>query len=78
LELPKDESYTTIAGFLMAKTGRVLGPGDSLEHDTGLFTVERVDNRRIILIRFDPSRKTEPIATVSSLVALIAGTPLAC
>ncbi len=77
LKLPEDESYTTIAGFLMAKAGRVLGPGDSVEHDTGLFTVERVDNRRIIRIRFDPSRKTEPIATVSQLVALIAGTSLA-
>lgn len=77
LELPEDESYTTIAGFLMAKAGRVLKPGDSVEHDAGLFTVERVDNRRIVRIRFVPSLKTEAGAKAGPLGALLAGWSLA-
>lgn len=77
LKLPEDGSYTTVAGFLMARAGRVLELGDSVEHDTGVFTVERVDNRRIIRIRFVPSHKTESVVTASSLVALMTGTSLA-
>ena len=38
LDLPESESYTTIAGFLMAKAGRVLASGDSIEDEAGLFT----------------------------------------
>jgi CBS domain containing-hemolysin-like protein len=74
LDLPEDESYTTIAGFLMARAGRILEPGETVAHETGVFTIERVDNRRISRIRFADSRKTEE--PVPSLVALMAGTSL--
>lgn len=57
LDLPEDDSYTTIAGFLMARAGRILEPGETVEHDAGVFTVDHVDNRRIIRIRFAPSRQ---------------------
>lgn len=77
LDLPEDESYTTIAGFLMARAGRVLAPGDTVEDEAGVFTVERVDNRRIVRIRFVPSRKAEPGTKASPLVGLLAGTSLA-
>jgi CBS domain containing-hemolysin-like protein len=52
LDLPESEGYTTIAGFLMAKAGRVLAPGDRIEDEAGVFTIERVDNRSIKRIRF--------------------------
>jgi CBS domain containing-hemolysin-like protein len=52
LHLPESESYTTIAGFLMAKAGRVLASGDSIEDEAGVFAIERVDNRSIKRIRF--------------------------
>ena len=76
LDLPDDESYTTIAGFLMATAGRILKPGETVEHETGTFTVERVDNRRISRIRFVFARKKEEI--FSTLVSLSVGTSLMC
>jgi CBS domain containing-hemolysin-like protein len=54
LELPEDGGYTTLAGFLMAQTGRVLKPSDQVEHDGATFRVERVDRRRIRWVRFTP------------------------
>jgi CBS domain containing-hemolysin-like protein len=55
LELPEDEGYTTIAGFLMAATGRVLAEGEVVKSPRGAFTVERVDKRRIRRVRFTPT-----------------------
>jgi len=78
LKLPENDSYTTIAGFLMARAERILEPGDSVEHDAGVFTVERVDHRRISRIRFVPALKTEePVSTAAPMVAFLAGSSLA-
>jgi len=55
LELPEDEGYTTIAGFLMAATGRVLAEGEVVKSRRGAFTIERVDKRRIRRVRFTPT-----------------------
>ena len=54
LELPDEGSYTTIAGFLLAKAGRLLGPGEKVEDASGVFQIERVDKRRISRVRFVP------------------------
>jgi hypothetical protein len=37
LALPEDETYTTIAGFLMAEAGRVLHAGEKVETNAGVF-----------------------------------------
>ncbi|HLL75802.1 MAG TPA: hemolysin family protein [Pyrinomonadaceae bacterium] len=58
LGLPEDGSYTTLAGFLQARTGRLLQPGETVEHDGARFTVERVDRRRIRRVRFTPAEKS--------------------
>jgi CBS domain containing-hemolysin-like protein len=52
LAIPEREGYTTIAGFLMAKAGRVLQPGDEIQHETGVFRVEHVNGRQIERVRF--------------------------
>lgn len=77
LELPEDGSYTTIAGFLMARAGRVLKLGERVEEPAGVFQVERVDKRRISRIRFVPSPGEEKSvrSSVHSLT-LIAATSL--
>lgn len=54
LDLPEDAGYTTIAGFLMERAGRILDCGDKVEHEGCVFEVERVDKRRITRIRFIP------------------------
>ncbi|MBA3442291.1 MAG: HlyC/CorC family transporter [Pyrinomonadaceae bacterium] len=52
LHLPEDAGYTTLAGFLLAQTGRLLQVGEVVEYDGARFTVERADHRRIRRIRF--------------------------
>ncbi|HSQ23270.1 MAG TPA: hemolysin family protein [Pyrinomonadaceae bacterium] len=56
LSLPEDEGYATIAGFLMARTGRVLTEGDTVEIDQGVFRIERVEKRHLKQVRFTPKR----------------------
>lgn len=55
LGLTEDWRYTTIAGFLLAKAGRLLRPGDRVEDAAGVFSVERVEKRRITRVRFRPA-----------------------
>lgn len=55
IDLTEDESYTTIAGYLLAKAGRLLRPGDRIEDSAGVFSVERVEKRRISRVRFTPA-----------------------
>ena len=59
-DLPEDGGYTTIAGFLLAKSGRLLEPGDSIANEAGVFQVERVEKRRISRVRFLPAAVKEP------------------
>jgi CBS domain containing-hemolysin-like protein len=54
LALPERDGYTTIAGFLMTRAGRILNVGDEVEHESGTFRVERVEGRRILRVRFQP------------------------
>lgn len=54
LHLPEEAGYTTLAGFLLAKAGRLLRQGESIIHEGARFTVERVERRRIRRIRFTP------------------------
>ena len=51
LSLPEDETYHTIAGFLMARAGKVLRQGDSVDYNGASFTVERTDRLRIRSVR---------------------------
>lgn len=66
LELPESDGYTTIAGFLLAQAGRLLGPGESIEHNGSRFTVERVTRRRIRRIRLEPVGATS-LATAANV-----------
>jgi CBS domain containing-hemolysin-like protein len=54
LDLPENGSYTTVAGFLMAQTGRVMKPGDRVEYAGAIFQVERMSRFRIRRVRFIP------------------------
>ena len=67
LGLPETGSYTTIAGFLLAQSGRLLQQGETVEFDGLSFTVEVVDKRRIRRIRFTPSRKNNQVSGVTLL-----------
>jgi CBS domain containing-hemolysin-like protein len=51
LNLPEDDGYTTLAGFLMRQSGRILEVGEIVEYEGLSFQVERTDKRRIRRIR---------------------------
>jgi len=55
LNLPEENDYRTIAGFLLAKAGRLLEQGETIEHAGARFTIERVDRRRIRRVRLTPA-----------------------
>ncbi|HEX5706135.1 MAG TPA: hemolysin family protein [Pyrinomonadaceae bacterium] len=65
LKLPEEAGYTTVAGFLLAKAGRLLRAGETVEHDGARFTVEQVDRRRLRRIRFTPAAPAEDKEAVS-------------
>jgi CBS domain containing-hemolysin-like protein len=72
LNLPEDESFATLAGFLMARTGRVLTEGETVEIDRGLFRIERVDKRRIKQVRFTPRRTGSKLGLAPMFFASLA------
>lgn len=55
LGLPESDSYLTIAGFLLARAGRLIGPGERIEYEGAVFTVESKEGRRILRIRYRPA-----------------------
>ncbi len=59
LNLPEEDGYATLAGFLMSEAGRVLKSGETIEHAGALFKVERMDRRRIRRVRLTPAPKNE-------------------
>jgi CBS domain containing-hemolysin-like protein len=58
LALPESESYTTLAGFLMAAAGHVLEVGEEVHHNGGVFRIENVTDRRIVRVRYIPTDQT--------------------
>jgi CBS domain containing-hemolysin-like protein len=54
LHLPESEDYNTLAGFLIAREGRLLAEGDAVQFNGTRFIVERVTQRRIARIRMQP------------------------
>jgi CBS domain containing-hemolysin-like protein len=57
LNLPEVGNYTTLAGFLLAKTGRLLRQGEVVEHEGAHLTVERVERQRIRRVRYLPAMR---------------------
>jgi CBS domain containing-hemolysin-like protein len=55
LNLPVSEGYTTIAGFLMDEAGQILTEGEQVKFNGHIFSVEKVDKRRILKVRMEKS-----------------------
>lgn len=57
LGLPENAGYTTLAGFLLSRTGRLLQQGETVEYEGAHFSVERTDRHRIRRIRLTPVKQ---------------------
>ena len=51
MSIPISEAYTTIAGFLMSEAGQVLSVGDEVPYNGHVFTIEKVEKHRVMLVR---------------------------
>jgi CBS domain containing-hemolysin-like protein len=51
LNLPISENYTTIAGFLMNESGKILTKGEQIKFNGHVFKIEEVDKYRILKVR---------------------------
>lgn len=65
LRLPEDGGYTTLGGFLLAQSGRLLREGETVEYEGMRFVVELMDNRRIRRVRFTPAPENKQISAVA-------------
>jgi CBS domain containing-hemolysin-like protein len=71
LNLPENESYTTLAGFLLAQSGRLMKTGEAVEYEGVRFTVERVDRHRIRRVRYTPVESGDEQPTTSAYSATL-------
>jgi CBS domain containing-hemolysin-like protein len=65
LDLPEDGGYTTLAGFLMARAGRLPQPGEVVAYENMTFKIERLEGRRIRRVRLEQNKTAstlEPVA----------------
>lgn len=53
MNVPVSESYTTVAGFLMAEAGQILNEGDAVKYNGHVFKVEKAAKRRILKVRME-------------------------
>jgi CBS domain containing-hemolysin-like protein len=58
LNLPESDDYNTIAGFLIAKAGRILTQGESVVHQHITFLIEKVERHRILQVRIPKVSQT--------------------
>lgn len=78
LDLPEDSGYTTLAGFLMAQAGRLLLPKEIVTYQDFVFTVERVERRRIRRVRLKlPEPKQDVSRAVLPFISSFAFEPFA-
>jgi magnesium and cobalt transporter len=53
LDLPEDQGYETLAGFVLAELGHFPNPGESFERRGLLLTVTRASDRRVLEVRLE-------------------------
>ena len=65
-----DEEHTTVAGFLMAQSDKVLEVGDQIRHEGVRYTVEEVDGKRVSRLQIRvPEEETAAPEPVTGEVA---------
>lgn len=54
VEVPEDDSYDTVGGYIMSVLERIPAVGDTVRVEHGTLTVARMDGRRVDRVRFTP------------------------
>jgi len=66
LKLPESDAYHTIAGFMMARAGRVLKRGESVDYNDLKLTVQSTARNRIIETKIEKLEAIEPAPSAAS------------
>src|SRR5262245_17410203 len=66
LNVPENAQYVTLAGFLLARSGRLLKEGEEVVFDDYLFRVEQMIGRRIVRVRLTRTEKVKMAANYAS------------
>jgi CBS domain containing-hemolysin-like protein len=53
IELPRDQGFETLAGFVMAQLGKIPNGGESLEYQGRRYTVLQMEGRRIAKVKIE-------------------------
>ena len=59
IEIPEDEDYDTISGFIMSELGRIPNDGDVVAITGGTLRILRMDGRRVDRIKFEREAPVE-------------------
>ena len=65
VNLPRDERFETLAGFVLAKLQRIPAPGDSFEYEGRRYTVVTMDGLRVDTVKIEALQPQSP-ATAST------------
>jgi CBS domain containing-hemolysin-like protein len=63
LNLPESDTYHTIAGFMMARAGRLLKRGESVVYNGMKLTVQSAVRNRIVETKIEKVKEQTPAAT---------------
>ncbi len=56
LQLPQDEGYETLAGFVLSRLQKMPAGGEAFDYEGRRFVVEKMDGHRIATVRIEPVR----------------------
>ena len=54
-KIPEAPEYTTLAGFLEYRTGRLLLEGETIQYQDFIFTIEKIEGFRIVSLKVRPT-----------------------
>lgn len=63
INLPRDEGFETLAGFVLARMQKIPAPGDSFEDEGRRFTVAGMDGLRVDAVKIDALTPQTPAGT---------------
>jgi CBS domain containing-hemolysin-like protein len=59
IDIPEDDDYQTLAGYILHHVGEIPAEGDRIEINGKTFTIEKGSATRLELIRLEDNPKTE-------------------
>jgi len=65
IQLPRDEGFETLAGFVMARLGKIPKGGESFEFQDRRYTVLQMEGRRIARVKIENVTQATPLEPVS-------------